>query len=324
MTDLPSQPLPELRVAAGLLRDAQGRVLLAQRPAGREDAGLWEFPGGKLEPGESTFAALRRELLEELGIHIEAAQALIRVPQAQPHRLLWLEAMTVEAWQGEPRALEAQALRWQRPEAIDPCELPAADRPILAALLQPAEYWISPERIAETGALETWFEAARASGARRLQLRAPDLSRVQASDLARRATTLARALGIELLLNAREEEDLALAAGLGCGAQLSQTLLLRSASRPAVSCVGASCHDADSLRQAERLGCDFALLSPVAPTQSHPEALPLGWQGFSALRAHTSLPVYALGGLRPADLPAARVAGAQGVAGIRGFFKLQG
>lgn len=312
--------LPELRVAAGLLFDPGGRVLLAQRPEGREDAGLWEFPGGKLEANETAFDALRRELAEELGIDITSGQPLIRVPQRQSRRLLWLETIEVREWRGEPRGLEGQALRWVLPEDIDSAALPAADRPILACLRQPAQYWISPEAVAQPAAFEAWFAAAHAGGALRLQLRVPALGADARAALARRAAKQAQALGIELLLNARGEEDLDLAAALGCGAQLSRSLLMRIAGRPPLPWVGASCHDADSLQRAESLGCDFALLSPVMPTRSHPGAPTLGWSGFSALRAFTALPVYALGGLGPADLAAARMAGAQGVAGIRGFF----
>lgn len=315
-----TETLPELRVAAGLLFDAAGRVLLAQRPAGREDAGLWEFPGGKFEAGESAFAALKRELAEELGVDIDSGRPLIRVPQRQPQRLLWLEAIAVDDWRGEPRGLEGQALRWLAPEAIDPHTLPAADRPILACLRQPAQYWISPESVARPAVLAAWFSAAAAAGARRLQLRVPTIGGAARTALARHAAERARALGMELLLNARGPEDLELAGALGCGAQLSRTLLMRLDQRPPLACVGASCHEPVSLRQAESLGCDFALLSPVLPTRSHPDALPLGWSGFSLLRARTALPVYALGGVGPADLAAARAAGAQGVAGIRGFF----
>jgi 8-oxo-dGTP diphosphatase len=320
-TSNPMPALPPLHVVAGVLRDTLGRVLLAQRPAGREDAGCWEFPGGKLEAGESARSALSRELREELGIEIIDPAPLIRVPQAQPHRLLWLEALAVSSWRGEPRALDGQALRWQSPDAINPVELPAADRPILACLLQPAHYWITPESVASANQLDALLAAAAAGGARRLQLRAPALDAAAFAALAGHAAESAPARGIELLLNARGAAELGLAEALGCGVHLSQSLLMQLQERPRVAIVGASCHELESLRQAERLGCDFALLSPVSATHSHPEAQPLGWQGFSALRAHTVLPVYGLGGLGPADLPAARAAGAQGVAGIRGFFE---
>lgn len=315
-----TEALPELRVAAGLLRDGQGRVLLARRPEGREDAGLWEFPGGKMEPGESPLRALQRELREELGIAVDAGSALIRVPQRQSQRWLWLDAIEVHRWRGEPRALEGQLLRWAWPGQIDPEQMPAADRPILACLLQPESYWITPDTLDSVDAFDRLLSQAKTHGARRLQLRAPSLPAEAFADVARHAVLRTRADGIELLLNARRPTDLNLAAELGCGAQLSQHLLMQLRERPALGGLGASCHDADSLRRAERLGCDFALLSPVRTSLSHPGSAVLGWTGFSDLRACTALPVYALGGLALSDLPAARAAGAQGVAGIRGFF----
>ena len=84
--------------------------------------------------------------------------------------------------------------------------------------------------------------------------------------------------------------------------------------------VAASCHDAADLTRAHSLGLDFAVLSPVLPTQSHPGAQTLGWDGFKALTGNALLPVYALGGIGPAQLPLAWEAGAQGVAGIRAFW----
>jgi 8-oxo-dGTP diphosphatase len=84
--------------------------------------------------------------------------------------------------------------------------------------------------------------------------------------------------------------------------------------------LAASCHDADDLKRAEDLGADFALLSPVLPTRSHPDAEPLGWERFAAMVDRANLPVYALGGMHPSMLSRAWQAGAQGVAGIRGLW----
>lgn len=318
---VPTASSRTLEVVAAVLRDASGRVLLAQRPAGREDAGLWEFPGGKREHGETAAEALARELAEELAIDLDPrdAEPLIRVPQRQPHRMLWLEALQSWRWRGEPRALEGQRWAWRLPETIDPLDLPAADRPILAALLQPCLYWITPESLSDEAQLAQLLQRAVAGGAQRLQLRAPSLSERAFERLARAALHRCAEAGIELLLNARSQSALALAAGLGCGAQLAQPLLMSLQQRPPLRPLGASCHDLASLQRAEVLGCDFALLSPVNPTRTHPDATALGWQGFVELRAATALPVYALGGLGPADLGAARAAGAQGIAAIRGL-----
>jgi 8-oxo-dGTP diphosphatase len=309
---------PELHVVAGVLMDADGRLLLAQRPTGREDAGHWEFPGGKREAAESDPVALARELREELGITIGPTRPLISLPQRQPGRCLWLHALAVDRWEGELRALDAQALRWQAAAEIDATELVPADRPILAVLRQPAHYWISPPQFADAASLHSLLQRAEQGGARRLLLRQPGMPLAQLRPLAERAAQRCLGSGIELLLSARERGVLELARELGCGAQLAQSLLERVETRPpGLSLLAASCHDAASLRQAETIGCDFATLSPVQATASHPLAEPIGWSGFATLRAHTSLPVYALGGVGPAQLVAAR---AQGVAGIGAFF----
>ncbi len=127
-----------MHVMAGVLIDAVGRVLLAQRPPGKHLAGMWEFPGGKCEPGELPAAALRRELHEELGVRVEPGQPLIRVPWRYGDRALLLDAWRVDRWQGTPTPMEGQALEWCLPAQVDPARLAPADRPILQALRLPA------------------------------------------------------------------------------------------------------------------------------------------------------------------------------------------
>ena len=123
-----------MHVMAGVLCDAHGRVLLAQRPAGKHLAGLWEFPGGKREPGESPHAALARELREELGIELQRAQPLLQVPWQYGEGHLLLDAWLVDQWQRTPQSLEGQALQWLLPARVDAILLTPADRPILRAL----------------------------------------------------------------------------------------------------------------------------------------------------------------------------------------------
>ena len=123
-----------MQVMAGVLCDAHGRVLRAQRPVGTHLAGLLEFPGGKREPGEAPGAALRRELREELGIELQRAQPLLQVPWQYGERRLLLDAWLVDQWQGTPQPLEGQALQWLAPAAVDAAMLTPADRPILRAL----------------------------------------------------------------------------------------------------------------------------------------------------------------------------------------------
>lgn len=133
-----TRPSP-MHVMAGALIDAGGRVLLAQRPPGKHLAGAWEFPGGKLEPGESPLQGLVRELREELGVEIDPASAvpLTQVPWSYGDRQLLLDTWCVTRWEGVPASLDNQALRWAEPALVDPEALAPADRLILQALCGP-------------------------------------------------------------------------------------------------------------------------------------------------------------------------------------------
>lgn len=125
-----------LYVVAGVLLDPAGRVLLAQRPPGKHLAGMWEFPGGKLEPGESPLEGLARELHEELDIHLapDSATQLVRVPWTYAGRALLLDAWRVLRWAGTPRSMEGQALQWRAPHDVELPTLAPADRVILQTL----------------------------------------------------------------------------------------------------------------------------------------------------------------------------------------------
>ena len=142
MTNDPSVsgPIPAapslLPVVAAALVDLEGRVLLQQRPEGKSLAGLWEFPGGKVEPGETPEAALIRELEEELAIvvpHACLAPATFASASLGDRHLLLLLYIT-RKWTGVPRALEATALRWVKPNEMHALPMPPADRPLIGLL----------------------------------------------------------------------------------------------------------------------------------------------------------------------------------------------
>ncbi|HEY4294220.1 Nudix family hydrolase [Luteibacter sp.] len=307
-----------MHVVAGVLVDGSGRILIAQRPAGKHLAGMWEFPGGKLEPGEAAMAALERELDEELGIVVDPAsfEALIRVPWRYGEREMLLEAVLVRGWTGEPAALDAAAIAWHAPSSIAPALLAPADRPILAALRLPPHYPISPADASPDEAA-AWVLAALARGERLLQWRLPALPVETVRAVAAEVLPAVRRVGAQLLLN----RDIEGALELGTGVHLASSQLDELAARPLPLsvAVGVSCHDARELELASRLGCDFATLSPVLATVRHPDAEPIGWPRFARLAEAASLPVYALGGLGPGDVAEARMHAGQGVAGIGAF-----
>jgi 8-oxo-dGTP diphosphatase len=303
-----------VEVVAAVIADASGRILLARRTEGRDLAGLWEFPGGKREPGETPEAALARELHEELGIVAEVGPPVIAVPHRYPHKRLRLDVRRVDAWKGTPKGLDGQALAWVPPHKLASYAMPAADRPVVAALLQPDRYLVTPDPQAADGT--AWLdvlERVLAQGdIRRVQLRSASPA------LMRAAAALCRAADVEVLVNG----DIALARELRVGVHLKAGQLAALGQRPlpATLPVAASCHAVDDLRHAERLRCDFAVLGPLGPTPTHPGAEGLGWNAFAALREQVAIPLYAIGGLTVADVATARAHGAQGIAAIRGLW----
>lgn len=314
-----ASPLRFIHVIAAVITDVRGRILLARRTDGRDLAGLWEFPGGKREPGESPEQALIRELQEELGITVQVGAPLINVPQEYPDKRLHLDVRHVSAWTGVPRGIEGQALAWITADKLPSYNMPPADRPVVAALRQPDRYLVTPEPGEDDSVWLATLEAALQAGIQRVQLRAPNLqAQPRWRALAASAADLCRKHHADVLVNG----DLELARELGTGLHLRASQLHDFSTRPLDSgmCLAASCHDRHDLLRAQELGCDFAVLGSVQPTASHPQGPTLGWEAFATLRESVSLPIYAIGGLSPDDLPQARQHGAQGIAAIRALW----
>jgi 8-oxo-dGTP diphosphatase len=309
---------PIVEVVAGVLQDARGRILLARRTEGRDLAGLWEFPGGKREAGETAEAALARELHEELGIEVELGAALISVPQQYPHKRLRLDVRRIASWRGTPKGHEGQALAWVPQHKLASYAMPPADRPVVAALLQPDRYLVTPAPDDDASWLAA-LQRALDAGIRRVQLRAsPVIESARWRALVAAAVQRCRIAGANVLLNA----DVALAEELGIGVHLRAVQLRQLQRRPLTEGlpVAVSCHDAEELLRAEALGCDFAVLGPLRPTPTHPDAVGLGWDVFAALRERVSLPLYAIGGMVDDDIAVARAHGGQGIAAIRALW----
>lgn len=302
---------------AGVITDKRGRVLLARRGAGRELAGLWEFPGGKVEPGESPEAALARELAEELGIEVEVGAPVMVVPHRTPSRLLRLDVRRIHSWRGTPKGCEGQGLAWVQPEKLGRYDMPAPDLPVVAALLQPDHCLVTPLPVDDASWLAA-LQAALDGGVRRVQLRLPGLEPARRDALWAQALACCSAAGAQAFVNG----DPAFAREAGVGLHLPSAMLRMCRERPVAADhpLSASCHDEAELEHAQALGCDFALLGPIRPTASHPGQPGIGWDRFEQLRARSSLPLYAIGGLAPDDIATARGHGAQGIAAIRGLW----
>ena len=308
-----------VHVAVAVIENTAGQVLLARRPAHLHQGGLWEFPGGKIESGESVQQALRREVHEELGLTVEQAQPLIRFPFQYPDKRVFLDVWRVVRYHGQAHGREGQALNWVALGELDRFDFPAANYAIIAALRLPGRYMITPEPGADTSAFLAGLEQSLSQGIRLLQFRAKTLTPSLYCSLAREVIAIAKRHHCSVLLNA----DPAWVRDCGAnGVHLTASRLMQLRERPLGSAywVAASCHDLVQLSRAQALGVDFAVLSPVLPTLSHPKAPALGWECFENWVSETALPVYALGGMHGEHEAQAVACGGQGIAAIRGLW----
>lgn len=303
-------------VVAGTLIDADGRFLLGSRPEGKPYAGYWEFPGGKIEPGETPFAALRREFHEELGVTVEEATPWLSKVHVYEHATVRLRFYRVWRWSGEFEMREGQTIAWQTPGELTVGPMLPANGPILKALELPTVLPIScAHEIGEEVILKRLAEAPPAA----VLVREPGYSREALARFVREVAARVRPAGGRVFVNA----DPAWLAGLPVdGVHLTEARLMAADGRPDFAWVGASIHGAETKAKAEALGVDYLLLGHVKATATHPGVAPLGWDGFECRLAEACpLPVYALGGLSAADLPDAFAHGAQGVALMRGAWR---
>ncbi len=310
-----------VEVAAAVMLRADGEeFLLAQRPEGKVYAGYWEFPGGKVEPGESVRDALIRELQEELGITATACSPWLTREFTYPHATVRLNFWRVTAWDGEigiTAPLEHAAVDWQKcgkTASVSPV-LPAND-PIVKALALPTSMAITMAEIEGVEQQLARLENALKRGLKLIQIRDKNLPHTDRLAFAHAATRLAHQYKALVLIN--DDADMAEVVGAD-GLHLSSTQLAKTTTRPAFEWVGASCHSRAEVTHAGELGLDYALLSPVLATPSHPEASGMGWAEFNQQILGNTLPVFALGGMKTELLKVAQDHGAHGIALMRGW-----
>ncbi|MBZ5486695.1 Nudix family hydrolase [Halomonas aquamarina] len=306
--------------AAAMISADQKKVLIARRPSNVDQGGLWEFPGGKLAPYETGLEGLKRELHEELGVEIVRAQPLIRVHHEYPDKHILLDVWQVHEFAGEPFGREGQAVRWVPMEELVNYPFPAANLPILRAVMLPTEYLITMEEPNEARFDAFLERALKEDNIRLVQLRAKELDEESYVARAERALALCRQYDASLLLNG---EPSLLERVDADGIHLTSERLMQLERRPIAEnkWLSASTHDQAQLSQAAVLGCDFVTLSPLRTTPSHPEVAPMGWHDFQQLVERAGMPVFALGGMTRFDANHARAVGAQGIASIRDFWK---
>ena len=296
-----------VEVAAAVIQRPDGSFLLAQRPPGKVYAGYWEFPGGKVEPGEPVAHALARELHEELGIDVERVYPWITRVFTYPHATVCLRFYKVFEWKNEPHPREGQAIAWQESGAKMASPMLPANAPVLASLALPVEYAITDAARLGTAVMLDKLERRLAQGLRLVQLREPGLDAGERRIFSENAIGRAHRYGCKVMVKAPHPE--------ADGIHFTAAELMSLEDRSSDLLVAASCHTRAELERAMQLELDFAVLGPVREKGGLP---PLGWQRFAEIAAGTSIPVYAIGGLTRADLEQAWRAGAHGLAMIRG------
>ena len=303
---------PFTDVAVSIVRSSDGRLLMAERTARQLSAGFWELPGGKIDPGETPQAAAVRELHEETGVAALEVRPWICYEHLYRTRRLRLFFFRIERWSGVPTGREGQRIAWVDPAAPEVAPILPSVARLLAGLSLPALYAVA--HVQRQGGPRRCLErlaAALHSGLKLIQVREPGMAPDQRIAFARQVDALARPFGARVLLTGSALE--ARRAGLSA-LHSTAAELRRLHARPPVQLWITTCHDAPDLARATALGADAAVLSAVLPCPAHPERAPLGWEGLRQLTATAALPVYAGGGLSPAQLGSAQSAGAIGIA----------
>ncbi len=307
-------------VLLAVIKDAQGRYLIAQRKDPCKYAGYWEFPGGKRDAGESRLQALQRESREELAIDVKQARPLFQWSYQYPDRHVRLDAWLVQQYEGEPHGAEGQQLQWVPFDAFAGINFLEANKVMMKVLALPDCYAITPE-FDQTADFYSELDTLLSQNIRLLQFRAKQMTTPVYQQHAERIAKLCLAKQVAPLFNA----DIDFVKSIpGAGLHIDSARLMKLSKRPIESdrWLSVSCHNKEELLQAEKIDADMILLSPVLPTSTHAHGPTLGWQRLEEFVREVNIPVYALGGLSKEDVTKAHLAGCQGVASISAFWPI--
>ncbi|MCH8976387.1 MAG: Nudix family hydrolase [Proteobacteria bacterium] len=315
-----------LHIAVGVIRNNRNQVLLSRRLSNVHQAGLWEFPGGKLEPEETVGEALSRELEEELAVTVNSAHPLIKIYHDYEAYSVLLDVWQVGSWDSDLLdnngcyGRQGQKIEWVDISELYKRDFPEANKPIIKAVQLPEFYLICPE---PEGNLEDYiktFAACISAGVRLFQLRFSDDSQYGRNQiLVTELLEMCRSSDSRLLMNSSPEVTIKFVAH---GVHLNSRRLMQLNERPLDNnfLVAASCHNSRELEHACKIDVDFAVLSPVNRTISHQAAKPLGWDKFKSLVEPLLIPIYALGGMQAEDMEKSWSGGAQGISVLSGVW----
>ncbi|MDH5396099.1 MAG: Nudix family hydrolase [Gammaproteobacteria bacterium] len=309
-------------VAVCVIKDRHGHFLIARRHADSHQGGLWEFPGGKIEKGESVLQALKRELDEETGLQLISASPLIRIHHDYGDKLVLLDVWNIDEYSGFASGKEGQEIRWIKLNEFELYQFPVANIPIIMAINLPDKYMITGEFKDEKDLLLR-VQNALDKGINLIQFRAHGLDIDLYLDYAKKIYNLCQVKKSKLILNMSVENYKkycanAFSDGIHLTSHELELCSVNTIDIPGL--VSASLHNVDDLLRAHQCDISFAVLSPVKKTLSHPERQPIGWENFYEITEQAKLPIYALGGMCYGDITPAKNNGAQGVAAIGTFW----
>ncbi|QKI88726.1 Nudix family hydrolase [Thiomicrorhabdus xiamenensis] len=306
-----------LDIAVGVLR-CENEICLSLRQKHQSHADHWEFPGGKVEAGESIEQALKREFIEELGVETDNWEPLIEIPWHYEKVSVRLHVYQSYDFDGTPHGKEGQLVRWFNQTELKALTFPEANQGILSALELGDRYAISG-KFSDVEDFSAKLAKVLNDGIKLIQLRAKGLDEAEVVKLAQENIDAIHQAGAKLMLNGTPEM---LGQTQADGIQLASNQLFAYDARPIAQdkLLGASTHNQEEVEQALKIGADFILLSPVLPTATHPDMEALGWDVFREMVKAIPVPVFALGGMKAERLNQGKQNGAQGIAAISEFW----
>ncbi|SMM97688.1 Mutator mutT protein (7,8-dihydro-8-oxoguanine-triphosphatase) / Thiamin-phosphate pyrophosphorylase-like protein [uncultured Candidatus Thioglobus sp.] len=304
-----------IKAVVGILHNELGQILIAERQAHQFMRGFWEFPGGKIKPNETKENAIIRELHEELGVEVSSLNLHQTMTHQYTDRIVELDIYHINRYRHSPIGAEGQKIIWLNIDELTNYKLLPTMRPIINSLILPNKYWITPSNNHTSDEWLAQFDQHLKSDISLIQLRskeALDLSFIE--ELYRKC----QQHNVKLLLNTVNKTFTETCCD---GWHISTDEMSKLDKKPCTDdkLLGASTHNLEQALQAQKLGADFVVISPVQATQTHPDTTPIGWDVAKQVVDTLNIPVYFLGGMKLEDLNKALKLHAQGIAGVSAF-----
>ncbi len=304
-----------IKAVVGVLRNESGQILIAKRQDHQFMAGFWELPGGKIEGDETTGQTITRELNEELGIKINALSLHQTMQYTYADRAVELWIYNIDQYQNTPSGLEGQKIAWSSIQDLNNYQLLPTMKAFIDSITLPNKYWITPSSDHQSKAWIEKFDEKITQDISLIQLR----SKVELdSHFIKDLNSKCQQNRVKLLLNIPNKTF-----DKTCcdGWHITTSEMLNLKQRPCADdkLLGVSTHDLNEALNAQAIGADFVVISPVQATQTHPDTVPIGWDAAQEVVNKLNIPVYFLGGMGLEDLDKALEIGAQGIAGVSAF-----